>query len=292
MQQSFDSINYKLVSLLLAAYSFQESRIGSLICNPKGHIILGSTITTMHHQDKYTLTWHSYSDHLRESLRDMMTTSEFADVTLVTDDKEEIRAHRNILSACSPVFKDMLQNNRSNTESVIDLRGIQHSEMESIMEFIYLGEARIYEDRMTEFLIALKNLEIKELSTLIETNQYEEPTQTHGNDANVEPQTCTTKPMTLNISTSNRITRVDCLKYSCNKCDKQFKSQGNLTRHIKSAHEGVIYSCNECEYKASDKGNLKVHIQAKHEGVKYACDQCDYQTSWQKNLKRHNDLKH
>ena len=247
----------------------------------------------MQHKEMYTLHWHSYSDHLREALNEMMISNEFADVTLVTDDKEEIRAHRNILSACSPVFKDMLQNNRSNTESVIDLRGIQHSEMESIMEFIYLGEARIYEDRMTEFLIALKNLEIKELSTLIETNQYEEPTQTHGNDANVEPQTCTTKPMTLNISTSNRITRVDCLNYSCNKCDKQFKSQGNLTRHIKSAHEGVIYSCNECEYKASDKGNLTKHIQSIHEGVKYSCNQCDHQHfTDQSNLIRHKKRKH
>ena len=79
---------------------------------------------TMQHQEKYNLTWHSYSDHLREALKEMMTSSEFADVTLVTDDKEEIRAHRNILSACSPVFKDMLQNNRSITESVIDLKGI------------------------------------------------------------------------------------------------------------------------------------------------------------------------
>ena len=67
----------------------------------------------MHHQDKYTLTWHSYSDHLRESLRDMVTTSEFADVTLVTDDKQEIRAHRNILSAASPVFKNILQLDRN-----------------------------------------------------------------------------------------------------------------------------------------------------------------------------------
>ena len=60
-------------------------------------------------QEKYTLTWHSYSDHLRKTLNNMMTSSEFADVTLVTDDKQQIKAHRNILSACSPVFKNILQ---------------------------------------------------------------------------------------------------------------------------------------------------------------------------------------
>ena len=81
-----------------------------------------------------------------------MTSSEFADVTLVTDDKKQIRAHRNILSACSPVFKNILQVDSNNTNPVIYLRGIQHSEMESIMQFIYLGEARLHEARMIEFL--------------------------------------------------------------------------------------------------------------------------------------------
>ena len=91
----------------------------------------------MHQQEKYTLHWHSYSDHFREALKEMMTTSEFADVTLVTDDKQQIRAHRNILSAWSPVFKNILQLDSNNANPLIYLRGIQYSEMESIMQFIY-----------------------------------------------------------------------------------------------------------------------------------------------------------
>ena len=43
------------------------------------------------------------------------------------------------------------------------LRGIQFSEMESIMQFIYLGEATFFEERMDEFLAVAKSLEIKEL---------------------------------------------------------------------------------------------------------------------------------
>ena len=122
----------------------------------------------MQHQEKYTLRWHSYSDHLREALNEMMLSSEFADVTLVTDDKQQIRAHRNILSACSPVFKNILELDSNNTNPVIYLRGIQHSEMESIIQFIYLGEAKFYKERMSEFLNVSKDLEIKNLSTGIE----------------------------------------------------------------------------------------------------------------------------
>ena len=50
------------------------------------------------HPDKYTLTWYTHPDYLREMMREMMTSDDFTDVTLVTDDKKTIKAHRNILS--------------------------------------------------------------------------------------------------------------------------------------------------------------------------------------------------
>ena len=88
-------------------------------------------------QDMYTITWHTYSDHLRDILREIKSEDSFADVTLVTDDKKQIKAHRNILSAFSSVFKDILQTNSNNNHPVLDLRGIQHSEMESVLQFIF-----------------------------------------------------------------------------------------------------------------------------------------------------------
>ena len=97
-------------------------------------------------QDKYTLTWHTYPDHLRGMMKEMMMSEDFADVTLVTDDKKTVKAHRNILSACSSVFKDILQMETSNNHPVIYLRGIQYPEIESILQFIYFGEAKFFEE--------------------------------------------------------------------------------------------------------------------------------------------------
>ena len=34
------------------------------------------------HQEKYNLTWHTYSEHFREILQSMMSDDTFADVTL------------------------------------------------------------------------------------------------------------------------------------------------------------------------------------------------------------------
>ena len=272
----------------------------------------------MQQQEKYTLHWHSYSDHLRKALNDndMMISSEFADVTLVTDDKQQIRAHRNILSACSPVFKSILQIDSKNTNPVIYLRGIQHPEMESIMQFIYLGEAKFYEERMREFLQVSKELEIKELSTGIEKNDqtssdetsskhensadedvYEDPTPAQTESRNCSDdndQTQTTNIPTVRTNAAKRkVSRTDGgSQYSCNQCDKQFAQQSSLTRHIQSAHEGVKYACYQCDYQATQQYNLTTHIQSVHEGVKYGCNQCEYQATQQINLTTHIKKKH
>ena len=123
-------------------------------------------------QEKYTVTWHTYSDHLRDVLREIKSEDSFADVTLVTDDKKRIKAHRNILSAFSSVFKDILQTNSNNNHPVLDLRGIQHSEMESILQFIYLGEASFHKDRMNEFFMVAKSLDIRKLGNSIEVGHF------------------------------------------------------------------------------------------------------------------------
>ena len=68
-------------------------------------------------------------------MKEIMTS---ADVTLICDGKEQIKAHKNILAACSPVLKDILQIENS---SVIYPKDMNFSEMESILEYIYLGES-------------------------------------------------------------------------------------------------------------------------------------------------------
>ena len=114
------------------------------------------------HQEKYSLTWGSYSDHLKSMMKELMMNEDFSDVTLVTEDKKHLKANINILSACSPVFKDTLKKEK-NSIQIMYLRGIQFSEMESILQFIYLGEVTFYEERISEFLAVAKSLEIKEL---------------------------------------------------------------------------------------------------------------------------------
>ena len=61
-------------------------------------------------KEKVNLTWppwHTYTDHLKELLHHMRTDNTFADVTLVSDDGREVRAHKVVLAACSPIIKEL-----------------------------------------------------------------------------------------------------------------------------------------------------------------------------------------
>ena len=246
-------------------------------------------------QDKYTLHWHTYSDHLRDILKEMSSDDSFADVTLVTDDKKQIKAHRNILSACSSVFKEILQINTNNNHPVIYLRGIQYPEMESILQFIYLGEAKFYEERIKDFLTVAKNLEIREVAKGIEDG---DSTETETEESQIEADDVA-EPSKQDIDnategqhkTHSRPVTKGC-KYVCQQCDKAYYDSSTLRKHIKSAHEGVKFACDQCDKQFTDQGNLTQHIKSVHEGVKYACNQCDYQASTQSNLTAHTKRKH
>ena len=117
--------------------------------------------------DKYTLNWHTFTDHLQLMFKDLYEEEKHSDVTLVSDDQTQFKAHKIVLSACSPVFKKIIDNNPSQ-HPLIYLRGIQSYEMESILQFMYLGEGKSYHERMAELIKIATELEVKEISNGLE----------------------------------------------------------------------------------------------------------------------------
>ena len=220
------------------------------------------------HKEKYNLTWHSYSDHLKTMMKELMMNEDYSDVTLVTEDKKQIKAHINILSACSPVFKDILKK-ENNSSQIMYLRGIQFPELESIMQFIYLGEATFYEERMDEFLAVAKSLEIKELC-----NASPQPNEElEGEPTSIDPVTLTKnleeQTVISDIKThapQERQRRVDSVNgnYECDQCHKKYSLRMGLWQHNQSAHKGIKYACGKCDLQFTQKCHLNRHIKKIH----------------------------
>ena len=228
------------------------------------------------HLEKYSLTWQNYSDHLKTMMEQLMINEDFADVTLVTEDKKHIKANIGILSACSPVFKDFLKKEK-NGSPIMYLRGIQYSELESIMQFIYLGEATFYEERMDELLAVAKSLEIKELCNatsetndetddepMIPIDQVTSPTKLKEQISKYEtndetdnetlPIDQVTSAVWLKEQTTDHVITEQALqernnvdgKYESEPCQKIFPSK-------KSVHKGVRYFVISVIFKQQDK---------------------------------------
>ena len=247
--------------------------------------------------EKYTLNWHTFTDHLQLMFKDLYEEGKHSDVTLVCDDQTQFKAHKIVLSACSPVFKKIIDNNPSQ-HPLIYLRGIQSYEMESILQFMYLGEGRFYYERMGEFIKVAKDLEVKEISKGVEMQNEEEDVteetvmddEEKETDEDDEPKQ-TSENKIRQRQPRNQISS-DAKSTECPECGKEFTLKGDMRRHYRSKHEGIKYPCNQCDYQATQQGHLQTHIQSEHEGIRYPCNQCDHQATRKVYLQAHISAKH
>ena len=113
--------------------------------------------------DKYLLGRKNFASHLAEMCKDLYRDLYFTDVTLVTNDMFPIKAHRSVLIAGSPVLKQLLTLYANQSNPLLFLKGINQEDLKSLIEFMYLGQTEIPEDRLEKFLKVANEYHIKDL---------------------------------------------------------------------------------------------------------------------------------
>merc|ERR1712179_298338 len=114
----------------------------------------------MDNMEKWCMKCNEFDTNIREYLRILREDQRLFDVTLVTDDGHHIQAHKVILSAGSNFFSDIfLKSNQTNM--LIYLKGINSVQLETLLDFIYNGEASIEQDELKKFLETGKELQVK-----------------------------------------------------------------------------------------------------------------------------------
>ncbi|XP_078353481.1 kelch-like protein 25 [Oculina patagonica] len=89
------------------------------------------------------------------------------DITLVTKDDKEFKAHRNVLSAASPFFHKLLQSDmKENREGIARFEEISGSVMEDVLEFIYTGSVEITQENSKDLIATGNYLLIPGLKTV------------------------------------------------------------------------------------------------------------------------------
>merc|ERR1712088_1201564 len=76
-----------------------------------------------------------------------------------------LRAHKLLLAAYSPVFKDMLTRSNEKKDPCIYLKGVSQESMSLILDFVYQGSVDVPKSRMNEFLADAQDLQIQGLKS-------------------------------------------------------------------------------------------------------------------------------
>ena len=276
----------------------------------------------------YSLAWQSFSEHFQVLFRELYEDQQYSDVTLVSGDKTQFKAHKIVLSAASSVLKTIIDGNPSQNP-LIYLRGIGSQELESILQFIYLGEATFSYEKIEEFIRVAQDLEVKEIANGMETadgsDQEKQATDERSDSG---------KDELIPDSSEKEPADEGKINYPCSQCEYKASTERGLMRHTEFVHqdlavkeitngmkisegkgsdqeeqrldslkeepisdftekEKLTYPCDQCDYKGSiSPSALQRHIEFVHQGRRFQCEECDYQVVSKSLLKAHIRLVH
>lgn len=114
----------------------------------------------------FCLRWNNYQLNLISVFDQLLQNQEFVDVTLACDGSL-IKAHKMVLSACSPYFQKIFADNPCK-HPVIIMKDIRDHELKAIVEFMYKGEINVIQDQIGPLLRVAEMLKIRGLADVSE----------------------------------------------------------------------------------------------------------------------------
>jgi len=112
--------------------------------------------------EKFCLRWNDFENNISSAFRELRDDKDFFDVTLACDD-EQIQAHKVILSACSPFFRNVLRRN-PHQHPLLYLKGVKYTDLQSVLNFMYHGEVNVAQEELNSFLAVAEDLRVKGLT--------------------------------------------------------------------------------------------------------------------------------
>ena len=245
--------------------------------------------------EKLCLKWNDYQENIGLSYRELRESQEFGDVTLVCEDNHRIEGHKVILASASKFFRNIFIGNK-HSHPLIYMRGIKARDLVCLVDFIYHGEANVYEEDLNNFLAIAEELN---LTGLIGSTTSEEAHNSR-NETKVRkvkkegqsnlmvldsfPNAYTSKPDTfdedvVNTSFDNTVGVLDVNTVMVAKTSVSFKGEnteldGKINSMLKKIN--AVWTCTVCGKTDNNNRayNVKKHIESHIEGLAHPCGHC------------------
>ena len=252
----------------------------------------------MSSSEKLCLQWNDFKESIIYSFGELKGDRDLTDVSLVCEDGQQIEAHKVVLASSSPFFMNLLKRNK-HTHPLIYMRGLKSIDLVAIIDFLYVGEANVFQEDLDPFLAIAEELQLKGLTGTGEASKEPERPKNENDFVPKGEIKRTDKALYTNHTSAtshNSVTTVAVNKTTVfgdfQKLDEQIQSM--ITRSDVSADkgQGFLATCNVCGKEAAYQ-NMPRHVEANHiTGVSHECDICGKMSRSAHGLRQHKKIYH
>ncbi|XP_062526426.1 uncharacterized protein LOC101738354 isoform X2 [Bombyx mori] len=117
---------------------------------------------------QFCLRWNNFQANITSQFEALRDDEDFVDVTLACEG-HRLEAHKVVLSACSPYFKELFKNNPC-PHPIIFMRDCEVSHIRALLQFMYVGQVNIAQAQLSAFLRTADALQIRGLTDCSQHN--------------------------------------------------------------------------------------------------------------------------
>ena len=231
--------------------------------------------------EKLCLQWNDFQANTNVAFRSLREDNDFNDITLACEDGTQVEAHKVVLAASSPVLQNLLKKNK-HSHPLIYMRGMKSHDLLAIVDFLYCGEANVFQENLDSFLAVAEELQLKGLMKKCDGKLDQEVFPT--TDPEIQTKV-TTKIQRANVHTpiidSNTLERAIAIKGDISgdfsQLDAQIESMMDASQNLVSSgsRKYRAHICKDCG-KEGMRNDIKKHIEANHlEGLSFPCNLCE-----------------
>lgn len=110
----------------------------------------------------FYLKWNNFQKNVSTQFEKLREEDDLVDITFACEGRK-LTAHKLVLFACSPFFKELLKKNPS-PHPVFFMNDVKYDVLKAILEYMYLGEVHITNENLKDFIKTAEGLQIRGLS--------------------------------------------------------------------------------------------------------------------------------
>lgn len=125
--------------------------------------------------DRMQLVWDNHLQNISELFQILLDDDLMVDVTLSCREGS-IKAHKLILSACSPYFRRVINENPCR-HPIIIMRGVKHEELQLLVEYMYKGSINVPKQIFRNLMKLAMDLDVKGFENITNHEMFAEEGQ-------------------------------------------------------------------------------------------------------------------